>query len=79
MNIIEAIQQAENGKCIRNRMLKRISHYLKYMKGGVFYEYEIIWEHQLSSRKEYKYEIRGFSVGYILSNDWEIFDDSELG
>jgi hypothetical protein len=78
MNIIEAIQQAEGGKLIRNGMLKRIDHFLKYMGGGVFYEYELISGKDLTSSKKYKYEVREFSVGYILSNDWEVFDGDSL-
>ena len=77
MNIIKAIQQAEKGKCIRNGKLQRIDHYLKCMDNGIFYEYEITGQ-GLTVKKEYKREIQHFSVAYILSNDWEIFDDSGL-
>lgn len=78
MNIIEAIQAAENGHCIRNGMLKRIDHFLKYMGGGIFNEYAVISRKDLTSSKELKYHREDFTMAYILSNDWEIFDDSNL-
>ena len=62
MNIIEAIQHAENGKLIRNGILKRIDRVLKYMGRGVFYEYELIDGYTV-----YKYEVREFNMGHILT------------
>lgn len=67
MTIIEAIQQAENGKLIRNGILKSTSKVLKYMGRGVFYAYELV-----DGFTTYKYEVREFSMAYILSNDWEV-------
>ena len=69
MNIIEAIQQAENGALITNNFMKSIGHFLKYMGGGVFYEYELI-----NDKPHYKYEIRNFSTAYVLSIGWEALE-----
>lgn len=72
MNIIEAIQAAENGKLITNSFKKRSGRFLIYATGGVFFEYEIV-----GNNKSYKYEIRDFSMGDILHNAWECFDTLE--
>ena len=56
MNIIEAIQQAENGDLITNNFLKITDSFLKYMGNGVFYQYEV----------------RDFSMAYVLSTGWEV-------
>lgn len=68
MNIIEAIQQAENGKHITGGIKKKIDCFLKYMKDGVFYQYKI----NPDGTTTYKYEVREFTMGEILSNDWEV-------
>lgn len=78
MNIIQALQVINKGQSIRNGTLARIDHFLTYRGVGVFHEYELISGKSLTSSKEYKGEIKNFSVAYILSNDWEIFDCSGL-
>lgn len=70
MTIIEAIQQAEGGALITNTFLKQIGHFLKYIKGGVFYEYEIV-----DDKAIYKYEVREFDMAEILSNSWQVVED----
>lgn len=70
MNIIEAIQQAENGKLIAGGIIKKIGCFLKYIKRGVFYQYEL----HPDGTTTYKYEVRDFTMGEILSNDWEVVD-----
>lgn len=67
MNIIEAIQQAENGVLITNNFLKFTHSFLKYMGKGVFYQYELV-----DDKPVYKYEVRDFSTAYVLSNGWEV-------
>lgn len=68
MNIIEAFQQAENGKHITNSFLKSINSFLKHIKGVVFYEYKILPD----GHTEYRFEVRDFSMADILSISWEI-------
>lgn len=70
MTIIEAIQQAENGKHITGGITKTMDCFLKYIKGGVFYKYQI----NPDGTTTYKYEVREFSMGDILSNNWEVTD-----
>ncbi len=72
MNIIEAFQSAENGKLITNNFLKTRNHVLKYISRGVFFQYEIIGD-----KTEYKYEVRGFDFGEIMSIGWEIVEQKE--
>ena len=67
MNIIEAIQQAENGALITNNFLKFTNSFLKYMGSGVFYQYKLF-----DDKPVYKYEVRDFSIAYILSTGWEV-------
>jgi hypothetical protein len=69
MNIIEAIQTAENGKLITNNFLKIAGHFLKYEGAGVFSEYEF-----LTDKPEYLYDVRHFSTAHILSIDWEVLE-----
>ena len=71
MNIIEAIQQAEGGKLIRNNSSHRNSSFLKYMGDGVFYAYEVV-----GGIPHYLYVVRDFSIGHILSTAWEIIPDT---
>lgn len=66
MNIIEAIQKAENGELITNNFLKTHNSFLKYIGKGVFYEYTLVLD-----KPVYKYEIRDFSTAYVLSTGWE--------
>lgn len=70
MNIIEAIQAAENGKLITNSTLKLMGCFLKYIRGGVFYQYVKLPD----GHTEYKYEVREFSMGDVLNISWEISD-----
>lgn len=67
MNIIEAIQQAENGALITNNFLKFTNSFLKYMGNGVFYQYTLV-----NDKPVYKYEVRDFSMAYVISTGWEI-------
>ncbi len=71
MNIIEAFQQAENGKLITNVFLKSKNCFLKYSGAGVFSEYEII-----DGEHHYKFEVREFTIAYIISISWEIVNDN---
>ncbi len=76
MNIIEAIQQAENGALITNNFLKTSNSFLKYMGKGIFYEYTLVRD-----KPVYKYEVRDFSTAYVISIGWEVlpvnyFDES---
>ncbi len=70
MNIIQAIQAAEQGKLITNNFLQTIRHFLKYMGEGVFYEYEIV-----DDKAVYKYEVRNFSMAEVLSAEWELVEN----
>ena len=67
MNIIEAIQAAEGGALITNNFMN--NRFLKYIGNGVFYQYEFY-----TGKPEYKYEVREFSMAYILSIGWEVLD-----
>lgn len=69
MTIIEAFQNAENGKLITNNFLKSHGHILKYIGAGVFYQYELI-----DDKTTYKYEVREFPLAYIISTGWEIVE-----
>jgi hypothetical protein len=69
MTIIEAFQQAENGKLITNNFLKSRGHILKYISGGVFYQYELI-----NDKTTYKYEVRNFSLAEIITIGWEVLE-----
>lgn len=70
MNIIEAIQAAEQGKLIQNGLLKRINHCLKYIGNGVFSEYLL-----MNGVAIHKYDKSVFSMGHIISNNWEIITE----
>jgi hypothetical protein len=67
VNIIEAIQAAENGALITNNFMKINNRFLKYIKGGIFYEYELV-----DSKPVYKYEVRNFSMAEVMSIGWEV-------
>lgn len=69
MNIIQAFQKAENGALITNNFLKHSDMILKYMGNGVFFQYEIE-----EGKPLYKYEVREFSLGQILSIGWEVVE-----
>ena len=71
MNIIEAIQEAEAGALITNHFLKSIGHFMKYVSGGVFFEYEIV-----NGKANYKYEVRDFSMSDVISH-WEVMSDND--
>lgn len=74
MNIVEAIQCAENGKLITNGILWRIGHYLEYWKEGIFREHKIIAD----DKTEFVQTITSFSMGHILSNNWTIVHSLKL-
>lgn len=61
------MQSAENGHLITNNFMKLNNRFLKYINGGVFYEYELVDEKPI-----YKYEVRNFSMGEIFSIGWEV-------
>ena len=67
MNIIEAFQNAENGKPIRNGLMKTLDRHLEYVAEGLFNEYELI-----HGEKAFQFERRHFSMGEILRIDWEV-------
>jgi len=71
MNIIEAIQAAEGGALITNNFMN--NRFLKYIGNGVFYEYEFY-----TGKPEYKYEVRDFSMAYVISTGWKVLDDETL-
>ena len=71
MNIIEAIQAAEGGALITNNFMT--NRFLKYIGNGVFYEYEFY-----TGKPEYKYEVRDFSMAYVISTGWKVLDDEQL-
>ena len=73
MNIIEAIQQAENGKLITNNFLKMSNRFLEYRGEGRFFEHEISG---LISR--YNREVINFSTAEILSTGWEIVNINKV-
>lgn len=70
MDIIKAMQTAEQGKLITNTFMKSCNYFLKYMGNGIFYQYEII-----NGKQQYKYEVRDFSMSYILDIGWEIVEN----
>lgn len=70
MNIVEAIQKAEQGHLITNTFMKSYNYFLKYMGAGEFYRYEIV-----KGDRQYKYAVRDFSMGDILDMGWEIVED----
>ena len=68
MNIIEAIQAAENGWLITNNFLKPHKQYLKYVYNGIFNLYDV-------NGKEPKLlsEQRTFFMHDVLTIGWEKF------
>lgn len=73
MNIIEAIQQAENGKLITGAFIKKIGDVLKYAGNGVFFQYAL-----KDNIATYKYDVRDFSMSDIISNDWDVVKEEKL-
>lgn len=71
MNIIEAIQAAENGKLITNNFLKISGRFLKYDEAGVFNEYQLV-----NDKPEYQFDVRHFSTGEVLSIGWEVLNNN---
>ncbi len=67
MNIIEAIQAAENGSLITNNFMKPGGRFYKYMGAGLFYEYEVI-----NGKARWWYDVRNFTMAEILSIAWEV-------
>ena len=70
MNIIEAIQKAEQGKLITNNFLKIAGKFLVYNKRGVFYEFQ-----NLGSYAIYIDTHLSFSFSDIISIGWEIIEN----
>ena len=68
MNIIEAIQHAEQGKLITNGILWRVGNYIEYWKEGIFREHKIISD----DKTTFVQSITSFSMGHILANDWKV-------
>jgi len=73
MNIIEAIQAAENGALITNKFMKMNKRFLKYAKAGFFDGYELIDE-----KPTFKFTVRNFTMGEIISTTWEIVPQNSL-
>ncbi len=73
MNIIEAIQAAEGGKLITGGVLKIMNHFLKYIGGGIFHEYQII-----DGKAIYRYRKTEFHMQEILTVNWEIVEEANL-
>lgn len=74
MNIITAIQLAENGKLITNGILWFTHSYLNYVGNGVFTRHTIIGDDKVT----YDGEVREFSMGFILSNDWRVVHELKI-
>lgn len=74
MNIIEAIQQAENGKLITEGILKLAGKYIEYKGGGVFHEHKIIAD----EKTEFVGSVHSFSMQQILARDWTIVHSLKL-
>jgi hypothetical protein len=70
LNIVEAMLYAENGALIRNNFLEGVGHFLKYVSGGVFHEYQVV-----NGRAIFKNEVREFNFAYVISQ-WEVVDDN---
>lgn len=68
MNIIEAIQYAENGKLITNGILWHSRSYIEYWKEGIFREHRIISD----DKTTFVQSITSFSMAHILANDWRV-------
>ena len=70
MNIIQAIQAAENGAIITNNFLKLTNTYLMYIDSGVFTELHF-------NNNDNKFYPQGnidrFNMAEILSTGWETY------
>lgn len=71
MNIIEAIQRAEDGKLITNNFLKLNNCFLKYVKAGVFYKYQVT-----ETKPIFQSQVENFSMGEVLNISWEVLSDT---
>ncbi len=71
MNIIQAIQEAENGALITDNFMRHNNRFLKYIERGVFFQYELI-----EKKPVYKFEVRNFSMADVLSIAWEILPEN---
>lgn len=69
MNIIEAIQSAENGDLISNNFMNLNNSFLKYNGGGVFLQYQLV-----NNKPVFKYTVRNFSMAEIISTGWEVLN-----
>lgn len=68
MNIIQAIQKAENGALISNNF-KLSRRFLKYTSNGTFRQYSII-----DGKAVFDGKVELFPMGDILSIAWEVLD-----
>lgn len=69
MNIIEAMQKAEQGKLITNNFLKISNNVLKYVRNGEFEQYEII-----DGILNYRFKVTQFTYAFIISIGWEVVE-----
>lgn len=67
MNIIEAMQLAENGKLITNNFIQ--GQFLKYEGNGEFLQFEIV-----NKKPVCRFKVKVFTLGFILSNAWEVVE-----
>lgn len=67
MNIIQAIQAAENGALITNDFKKPFNSFLSYFGKGIFFKYQII-----NGEAVFIGPIPAFSMAEILTTSWEI-------
>lgn len=67
MNIIEAIQKAENGALITNNFLDLNKRFLKYAGNGIFDEYELV-----NNKAVYLKQVNHFSVAQMVTNEWKV-------
>ncbi len=67
MNIIEAIQKAEQGKLITNNFLKINNSFLMYIGHGLFEEFKTI-----DGEDKYVRDVTEFSIAHIISTGWSV-------
>jgi hypothetical protein len=68
MNIIEAVQKAEQGKLITNCFMKETGFY-EYVSLGVFNKHDIIL-----NQAYFRYSFNTFTLAEILTTSWEIIE-----
>lgn len=67
MNIIEAMQKAEQGKLITNNFLT--GQFLRYVGNGEFHQYQIVEEEVI-----FRFKVRVFTLAFILTTAWEVVE-----